>query len=172
MRSFIRLGVLVVAATLGTAQAAFAHDVPADIAVPNGNELYLKAHAVGVQIYSCNGTAWTLSGPRADLYDRRGKLLGTHFAGPTWQAKDGSKVVAARMSGVNVDPRAIDWLLLSATSTTPGRFGATTFIQRVNTTGGLVPAAADCNATTTGTVKEVSYTADYHFWKARHRCKD
>ena len=172
MKSFIRLAVLVVAATLGTAQAAFAHDVPAEIAVPKGNELYLKAHAVGVQIYSCNGTAWALSGPRADLYDRRGKRIGTHFAGPTWQARDGSKVVGARVSGVNVDPTAIDWLLLSVTSTTRGTFGPTTYIQRINTTGGLVPPAADCHAGTAGAVKEIPYTADYHFWKARHRCKD
>jgi hypothetical protein len=157
---------MVAVATLGMAQAASASEVPGAISVPEGNELYLTAHAVGVQIYSCNGQAWSLAGPRADLYDRRGKLLGTHFTGPTWQANDGSKVVGARVSGVNVDPTAIDWLLLSATSTTPGRFGQTTFIQRVNTTGGLIPPAADCDASSTGTVKEVPYTADYRFWRA------
>jgi hypothetical protein len=166
MRSLVRL-LVVTAATLSIAPAASAHEVPGAIAVPEGNKLYLKAHAVGVQIYSCNGQAWSFVGPRADLYDRRGKLLGTHFAGPTWQSKDGSRVVAARAGGVNVDPTAIDWLLLSATSTTPGRFGQTTFIQRVNTTGGLIPPAADCNASTAGTVKEVPYTADYWFWRAR-----
>jgi Protein of unknown function (DUF3455) len=171
MTSFVRL-LVVAAATLSMTQAAFAHDaVPGAIAVPEGNRLYLKAHAVGVQIYSCNGQAWSFSGPRADLYDRRGKQIGTHFAGPTWQAKDGSKVVAARVNGVNVDPTAIDWLLLSATSTTPGRFGLTTYIQRVNTTGGLTPPAADCNASTAGTVKEVPYTADYWFWRAHHRAR-
>ena len=125
MTSLTRLliaGATVAAATLGMTQAAFADPkVPADIAVPEGNKLYLKAHAVGVQIYSCNGTAWTFVAPRVDLLDRRGKLLGTHFAGPTWQAKDSSKVVAARVNGVNVDPTAIDWLLLSATSTAKAR---------------------------------------------------
>jgi hypothetical protein len=49
-----------------------------------------------VQIYSCSGTAWTLVAPRADLYDSRGKLVATHFAGPTWQAKDGSSVDGER----------------------------------------------------------------------------
>lgn len=171
MTSFVRL-IAVAAATLGIAQTASASTVPGAIAVPEGNQLYLKTHAVGVQIYSCNGTAWSLAGPRADLFDRRGKLIGTHFAGPTWQAKDGSKVVGARVSGVNVDPTAIDWLLLSATPTAPGRLGRTTYIQRVNTTGGLVPPAADCHAGTAGTVKEIPYTADYHFWKVRPRCKD
>jgi uncharacterized protein DUF3455 len=96
-----------------------------------------------------------------------------HYPGPTWQSvKDGSQVVGRREAGVNVDPTAIDWLLLSATSTTRGTFGPTTYIQRINTTGGLVPPAADCHAGTAGTVKEVPYTADYHFWKARHRCRD
>ncbi len=171
MKALARLlcaGALIAAATLLITQPASAHTVPDAIAVPEGNELYLEAHAVGVQIYSCNGQAWSLSGPRADLYDRRGEPLGTHFAGPTWQTKDGSKVVGARVNGVNVDPTAIDWLLLSAASTTPGRLGRTTYIQRVNTTDGLVPPAGDCNAGTAGTVKEVPYTADYRFWKARH----
>lgn len=168
MRSLVGL-LVIAAATLSMTQAASAAEVPGAIAVPEGNKLYLKAHATGVQIYSCNGQAWSFAGPRADLYDRRGKPLGTHFAGPTWQSKDGSKVVGARVDGVNVDPTAIDWLLLEATSTTPGRFGATTYIQRVNTTGGLVPPAADCNAGTAGTVEEVPYTADYHFWRSRHR---
>jgi hypothetical protein len=166
MTSLARLlcaGALIAAATLLITQPASASSVP--------DELYLEAHAVGVQIYSCNGQAWTLSGPRADLYERD-RRIGTHFAGPTWQTKDGSKVVAARVSGVNVDPTAIDWLLLSATSTTPGRLGKTTYIQRVNTTGGLIPSAADCNAGSAGTVKEVPYTADYRFFKPRHRCKD
>jgi hypothetical protein len=174
MKSLARLlvaGALIAAATLLITQPASANAVPDAIAVPKGNEMYLEAHAVGVQIYSCSGQAWSLSGPRADLYDR-GRKIGTHFAGPTWQTKDGSQVVGARVSGVNVDPTAIDWLLLSATSTTPGNLGKTTYIQRVNTTGGLVPPAADCHAGTAGTVKEVAYTADYRFFKTRHRCKD
>jgi Protein of unknown function (DUF3455) len=164
------------------AQASHANErkpqVPAAIAVPEGNKKFLEAHAVGVQIYSCNGTAWTLAGPRADLYDRRGRLLGTHFAGPTWQANDGSKFVAARAAGVNVDPTAIDWLLLSKVSAEPGPrkrddlLADTTFIQRINTVGGLAPAAAGCHAGTLGTRVEVPYTADYVFFKARHRCKD
>jgi hypothetical protein len=130
-----------------------------------------------VQIYSCNVTStgfeWGFVGPRADLFDKRGKLIATHFGGPTWRAKDGSTVVGARVDGVTVDPTAIPWLLLSATSTTAGphgdRLANTTFIQRTATTGGLAPAAAGCNATTTGTVVEVPYTSDYHFWKSA-RC--
>jgi hypothetical protein len=58
--------------------------------------VFLVGHAVGVQIYACGATAtaysWSFVAPRADLYDDNGKLIATHFAGPTWQATDGSYV--------------------------------------------------------------------------------
>ena len=168
MKGFILTALIATGALASSAQAS----VPNDIKVPDGNKAFLEARAVGVQIYGCaiatGGYAWSLTGPRADLY-KHGKLIATHFAGPTWKAKRGSQVVGARVSGVNVDPTAIDWLLLKATSTTPGRFGATTYIQRIHTTGGLAPAAADCNAGTVGTAREVPYSADYVFFKKRGR---
>lgn len=157
------LAVLAAAAPLAHAGTG-APEVPGAIAVPEGNKLYLEVHAVGVQIYDCNGTAWSLAGPRADLYDGD-KLFGTHYAGPSWQSKDGSTVVGSRVNGINVDPTAVDWLLLSATPTEPGRLGQTTFIQRINTTGGRAPVTS-CDASTTGTRVEIPYTADYVFWKS------
>jgi uncharacterized protein DUF3455 len=141
---------------------------PSTIAVPDGNKVFLIGHAVGVQTYSCNGSAWTFVAPRADLYGDNGELVATHFAGPTWQAKDGSKVVGSRIAGATVDSTAIPWLLLAAASTSPGegdRLVATTYVQRIATTGGLAPAAG-CNADTAGATAEVPYTADYVFWKA------
>jgi Protein of unknown function (DUF3455) len=78
-------------------------------------------------------------------------------------------VKGQRVDGVTVDPDAIQWLLIKATPS-PGsdgdRLAGTTFIQRIATTGGLEPAAADCNPGTVGTVEEIPYTADYVFWKA------
>ena len=146
--------------------------VPSDVQVPEGNKVFLVGHAVGVQIYSCNATAtgfaWALVAPQADLYDDSGKLIATHFGGPTWRATDGSYVVGRRVNGVTVDATAIPWLLLSAASTAPGdgdRLVRTTFVQRVSTTGGLPPTAAACSDVTAGTTAEVPYTADYYFWK-------
>jgi hypothetical protein len=152
-------------------------DVPGAVAVEAGHKVFLVGHAVGVQIYSCNATSsgfeWGFVAPRADLFGDNGKLIATHFGGPTWQARDGSTVVAQRVDGVNVDPTAIDWLLLSARSTAAGangdRLTATTFIQRTATAGGRAPAASTCNAATVGTTVEIPYTADYHFWKATGR---
>ena len=157
-----------------TAQAAPAPPaVPDRIVVEEGHKPVLVGHAVGVQIYTCNpvpgGFAWGPSTPRADLFDDHGKKIIHHYGGPSWQAKDASTVVARRVDGVTVDPQAIPWLLLVATSTTAGpdgdRIAGTTFIQRIATTGGLPPASGLCSALTTGTSLEVPYTADYVFWK-------
>jgi hypothetical protein len=46
------------------------------------------------------------------------------------------------------------------------RLGATTYIQRLDTSGGLAPAPDTCNAMTVGQVAEIPYTAEYAFWKA------
>jgi hypothetical protein len=150
-----------------------APDVPGDIKVDEGYKPFLSGHAVGVQIYRCNasaaGFAWGLVAPRATVYDDKGKPIIEHFGGPTWQARDGSTVVAARDGQANVDPTAIPWLRLKAVSTSAGpdgdRLVKTSYIQRVNTTRGLPPAAADCGAATVGTQVEVPYTADYYFWR-------
>ena len=166
-----------VAAALTLAQAAEAGPtpptVPSQIQVGAGHKLFLVGHAVGVQIYPCNATAggyaWGATTPRAKLYGDNGRFIVSHYGGPTWEARDGSAVVGQRVDGVTVDPTAIPWLLLSATrASTSAPFGmlaGTTFIQRVATVGGLAPAAAQCNATTVGTRREVPYTADYYFWK-------
>jgi hypothetical protein len=168
------LAATMLAASATTADAARNRPVPTAIAVEHGNKEFLAAHADGVQIYACTttatGHAWVLTAPRATLRDRDGRVIGTHFGGPTWQANDGSTVVAQRVDGVTVDPTAIPWLLLAKVSTSPGPTGAlladTTFIQRTATVGGL-PPAAECNTDTVGTTAEVPYTADYHFWKAQ-----
>jgi hypothetical protein len=165
------VGIVAAAATMSMTQVANAEPAgptlppgTENIAVPAGNKVFLVGHATGVQIYKCNGTTWTFVEPRAELVDDKGKLVTTHFAGPTWQAK-GSTVVGSVEERATPDATAIPWLRLKATSTTPGRLGNTTFIQRVTTTGGLQPAAADCNAGTKDKVTEVQYTADYYFWK-------
>jgi Protein of unknown function (DUF3455) len=166
-------GIVAAAATLSLLPVAQAGPpsptVPDEIQVLDGNKVFLVGHAIGVQIYSCNGSTWSFVAPRANLYGDNGKLIITHFGGPTWQAKDGSKVVGKLEASVTVDSTAIPWLRLAAASTAAGPDGDrlldTTYIQRIATTGGLAPPAAECNAATAGTRVEVPYTADYYFWK-------
>ena len=173
LRRAVVCAAVVLASGAGVAQAAQS-DIPTDVQITDGSKLFLEAHAVGVQIYTCgavaDGYAWGPATPRADLYGDNGKLIGSHYGGPTWEARDGSKVIAKRDAGVTVDPTAIPWLRLAATATSVGpggkRLADTKWIQRVATVGGLSPAAADCSAVTAGTREEVPYSADYRFWKA------
>jgi len=140
--------------------------IPADMAVPDGNRLFLIVHAVGTQNYTCTGSGtWGAAVPQADLFDDDGRLIGTHFAGPTWQLKDGSSVVGSKIVVHNVDG-AIPWLLLKEVSTTVGpdgdRLSSTTYIQRILTTAGTAPATP-CSP---GATASVPYTAYYLFYRS------
>jgi hypothetical protein len=143
------------------------------IQVPAGNRMFLAGHATGVQIYACtateSGPAWQLRAPDAVLRDDKGKLVATHDGGPTWEARDGSRVKGARVDGITVDPSAIPWLLIRHDASSAGpdgdRLTHTTFIQRLATTGGLPPAAETCSSATLGATESVPYTADYTFWR-------
>jgi hypothetical protein len=142
------------------------------LAPPAGNELAFHLRGVGVQIYTCSANpsgaaAWGLTAPEANLYDARGALAGTHYAGPTWESKDGSKVVGTRLAAASPDPTAIPWLLLGAASHSgDGRMEEVTYIQRLHTIGGLAPTDG-CDADHLGAVARVSYEADYCFYEAQ-----
>jgi len=145
-------------------------DVPNPILnVPAGNKLSLELDAVGVQIYACQATGWVFQAPEADLY-RNGHLVGKHYVGPTWEYQDGSKVVGARVAGFTPDPSSIPWLLLRAVSNAgEGQMSKVTFIQRLDTSGGLAPTSG-CDAEHVGAVARVDYTARYVFYKASDSC--
>jgi hypothetical protein len=150
-------------------------DVPAKLKVADGQVLTAALHGTGVQIYECRASAqdpkrfgWVYQAPAADLSDRSGKDVGRHYAGPTWEGYDGSKVVGdvvMRDNGPN--PGAIQWLLLRAKSNSgKGIFGKTQFIQRLHTIGGVTPTAS-CDADHAGQRTRVAYSADYYFYSAR-----
>jgi hypothetical protein len=157
-------------------------DVPSIIQVPAGNQPFRVAHAVGTQNYVCLSTGWasTAYGPQATLFNEDGEQILTHFliaspAGsdatfPAWQDSRDTSIVwasAVKDARYTPDPTAIAWLLLKVVDTAPGPTGGdkmlgTTYIQRVNTTGGLIPTRT-CNP---GDKALVPYTADYYFYKA------
>ena len=66
--------------------------------------------------------------------------LPIYYAGPTWEASDGSKVVGVVKAKVDApDPRSIPWLLLETHGTgKAGMFAKVTSIQRVATVGGAI----------------------------------
>jgi hypothetical protein len=163
------LVLLLCAAAATAAQAGTdnrAPEVPDDaLVVGAGNKVAFHGFGVGVQIYTWNGTSWGTAVPEAMLFDGEGGVVATHFAGPSWESDSGSKVVGALppLAVVTVDPDAIPWLKLQAlTAEGPGIFANTTFIQRVNTTGGKAPSAPGAFV---GQVARVPYTADYFFYR-------
>jgi hypothetical protein len=136
--------------------------------VEAGNRVALHAYAEGVQIYQWTGTSWMFVAPEALLFpddDARTQAFGTHYAGPTWESASGSTVRGTVIDRCTPDASAIPWLRLGAVvSAGPGIFDDTTFIQRLNTTGGNAPSAA---GSFVGEEARVPYTADYYFYKAQ-----
>jgi hypothetical protein len=133
--------------------------------------LSLEARAVGVQIYDCkpgkddpSRFEWIFRAPEADLFDAAGNKIGRHYAGPTWESNDGSKVVGevkARDDGP--DAKAIPWLLLGAKSVSgDGVLGRTASVQRIQTAGGIAPADG-CSPSQAGKEARVPYGASIIF---------
>jgi hypothetical protein len=158
-----------------------APSVPADIQAPSGTTLALKLRANGSQIYTCSATvgaadagttyAWTFKAPDAKLFDDGGcGEVVSHYAGPTWKwTADGSTVVGARIAQVNSPTGWIPWLLLGAQSHAgTGVFSSITYIQRVDTVGGVAPPAG-CDASKLATDQAVPYTAYYYFYRGGQR---
>lgn len=135
--------------------------------VPEGQRVSYHVYAVGVQRYFWNTATnqWLFIGPEAYLFADAACTapIGIHYAGPTWLSVSGSGVVGRVQASFTADPDAIPWLRLEAVGTRgPGIFANTTYIQRVNTSGGLMP-------TQTGSpyeIVEVPYTAEYYFYRA------
>ena len=93
---------------------------------PPAGKVILRAHAQGDQIYTCQQNAytfsWGLKAPDARLLDDSNRVIGRHFAGPTWQLSDGSQVVGRPIAKQDApEPNAVPWLTLAAIST---RYGA------------------------------------------------
>lgn len=141
-----------------------------------------------------SGFAWAFFGPQATLFDVEDgddAQIMTHFLSPNpaeggkprpaWQHSHDTSVVWANNSSppaqsssdsAFVAPGAIPWLLLPVAGTQVGPTGGgkltkTTYIQRLNTAGGVAPAASTCVAATDAGKKAlVDYSADYFFYRA------
>ena len=150
--------------------AAYAETViPEQIKVPEGYIAVLTAYAKGDQIYQCSVNegqyAWQTLAPDAKLFDDQGNIVGNHSAWPLWEYKEGSRVVGRILKKIDKTPEAaIAWLLVEVVSHEgDGLFANVSFINRINTQGGLPPASA-CDSNHLGSEKRVAYTADYIFY--------
>ncbi len=148
---------------------AAAQQVPKELEPPSGERMILQVHATGDQLYTCTATdgkfAWTLKGPDARLFDKSGKPFGKHFAGPSWEASDGSRVTGKALANApSPDGNSIPWLLLTVVSRSgEGALARVSSIQRINTKGGKAPASG-CDAAYDGVEARAAYNADYAFF--------
>jgi hypothetical protein len=136
------------------------------------------------------GLAWTFQGPQATVFLTFRWFTGdvlqqivTHFlspnpaeagtARPTWQSSIDTSAVWAKKIAESSDPGyvapgAIPWFLLQAAGVQRGPAGGsilarTTYIQRVNTSGGTISSTS---CTQAGSIQFVPYTAEYVFYQA------
>lgn len=153
--------------------------VPTALDAP-GNEIpALRWFARGTQNYTCTartdgtGADWKLTAPEAALTDSPGpnaQEVGTHGAGPSWVAKDGSRFVgnaAAAQRAPSPEANSIPWLLVpKKEGDEGGTLGGMQYVQRVDTHGGQPPATG-CDGATVGALVKVPYTATYVFYRPR-----
>ncbi|GLS43199.1 DUF3455 domain-containing protein [Methylobacterium brachythecii] len=154
--------------TLSLAMLASASAAGAQTAAPIGSPgdvPVLTTTATGVQVYECKASSagaleWTFKEPRADLFVGKEKVI-RHFAGPSWEYSDGSRIVgkvAAKQNAPGSDD--IPWLRLSVASRSgSGTLSDVTAVQRIDTHGGVKSGGCD----QAGAVSEVPYTATYTF---------
>jgi uncharacterized protein DUF3455 len=156
--------------------------VPPVLEVPPGNEEYLRAAASGTQNYICMPSGWTFIGPQATLIVKIANMrqqVATHFLSPnpdeagtaraTWQSSLDTSSVWAKAVASSSDfagAGAIPWLLLQVVGAEKGPGGGsgiseTTYIQRVNTTGGVAPTTS-CSVEMRAFVP---YSADYVLYR-------
>ncbi|HYW56532.1 MAG TPA: DUF3455 domain-containing protein [Polaromonas sp.] len=148
--------------------------LPATVQVPAGNKVSMETVGVGDITYECRAKAaaagefeWVFVGPDARLLDRSGRQVGKYYGPPaTWESADGSKLTAVQLA---VAPNVAGSIPLQLVKANPamgaGAMQGVTFIQRVDTRGGVAPATP-CTAATLGSKQVVKYQADYIFYKA------
>jgi hypothetical protein len=145
--------------------------LPAAVRVPAGETQKLRTMAAGEITYECREKKdaagqheWAFVGPVASLKDGSGKVVGKYYAGPTWEAMDGSKVTAKQVAVAPNLPGSIPLQLVKADPATGmGAMQGVTYIQRLKTQGGVAPATA-CAAGNVGAKQQVAYQADYVFY--------
>lgn len=148
--------------------------LPESVRVPAGEAQKLWTTTTGGKItYECREKKdaagqheWVFVGPVAGLQDADGKAVGKYYGPPaTWDFNDGSKVSGAQLA---VAPNGSGNIPLQLVRANPamgsGMAQGVSHIQRVATKGGVAPAAP-CDASTMGSKRVVTYTADYIFWK-------
>jgi hypothetical protein len=163
------LGALLIVSAVSV-QVLHAQQAGGSIDLPAGAHAVLQAMGDGAQVYTCattpGGAKWVLTAPDAKLLDASGKLIGSHFAGPTWKLDDGSQVKGELVASQPApEAGSVAWLLLRAKAGTgTGRLAEVVFIRRTKTHGGVAPESGCETLQDAGKTVRVPYTATYMFY--------
>jgi hypothetical protein len=135
---------------------------------PEGAAEILRLHAQGSQIFRCEsrpgGLRWAYRLPDAELLDDAGKPVGRHGANQTFEHSDGSRLIGEVVDNVPSPlSNALPWLLLKTRSFGKGVLTGVSYVQRINTTGGMSPDG--CTTDQLNQVLRVSFTADFVFFQ-------
>lgn len=147
--------------------------LPEAVRVPAGQKQRMHTSATGEITYECRekkdmagAHEWVFVAPVATLFGPGKQVVGKYYGGPTWESNDGSKVVGKQVA---VAPGGAGNIPLQLVKAEPamgmGAMQGVSFIQRLNTQGGVAPATA-CDASTKGNRQQVKYAADYVFYGA------
>lgn len=154
------------------ALAASQDALPASVQVPAGHKVAWETVGTGDITYECRAKAdakdqmeWVFAGPKAVLKDRQGKQVGTYYGPPaTWEAADGSKLTGTQVAVAPAGAGNLPYQLVKANPAMgAGALTGVTYIQRTALKGGVAPQTP---CTKAGERSQVSYQADYIFWKA------
>ena len=171
---FAVVGLSACATQGGPGMAPFSQaGLPQTVQVPAGHIVAMQTMASGDITYQCRVKKdmagqfeWVFVGPDAGLTDRSGKRVGKYYGPPaTWESMDGSKVSGAQVAVAPAGADHIPLQLVKANAAMGmGAMQGVSYIQRINTQGGVAPASP-CNAATLDQKQTVRYTADYIFWR-------
>lgn len=148
--------------------------LPTAVQVPAGHKVAMETVGVGEITYQCSAKKdmagqfeWVFAGPDARLNDRSGKQVGKYYGPPaTWESMDGSKLTATQVAvAPNGTGNIPSQLVKGNPAMGSGAMSGVTYIQRVDTRGGVAPATP-CAAGNLGARQTVKYQADYIFYKA------
>lgn len=138
-----------------------------DIKAPGNVEPVLELAASGDQIFRCEdvggATHWAFRLPEAELRDSSGQVVAHHGADYSFEHIDGSHLLGTIVGyDSSPDPGALRWLLLHTRSFGQGVFASVSYVQRIDTQGGMPPAG--CTPDQLNQILRVPFTARFIFY--------
>ena len=150
------------------------------VCLPSGNGVAFVLFTPEATLFSDEGKQLITHffGPNPEETNTNPAVVATGTIRAAWQHSRDSSAVWGQVKPGNsstdsafVAPNAIAWLLVTAVGNQTGPTGGdtlakTTFIQRLNTAGGVAPSTGCASSADIGRLAFVPYTADYFFYKA------